>query len=151
MSGGRAWLFVLGERTWAERVVGSREMGFRDDVHAERIKSGDGVALYVTRGAFHNPTRDRASIVGVGHATGSPSRAPMTIEGHTFPWTCPFDLDVEFPLRSGAPFAPLVPELSFIRKKEAWFNYVRRALVPIPDGDYQILAGACRNYQAESA
>ncbi len=38
-------------------------------------------------------------------------------------------------------FSPLIPKLSFIVNKKRWTGYLRRAMVQIPKGDYDLLYG----------
>lgn len=38
---------------------------------ARRIRAGDRAVLYTSRGAFHNPTRDEARLVGLATVTGA--------------------------------------------------------------------------------
>lgn len=136
-------MFVLASKESAEWVLANEVMGFREHAAVPALKTNDRVVLYVTRGARHNPTKDRARIVGVGRLTADLSASPRTIAGVRYPRTCPLDLTEKFGLDDGPEFAPLVEHLSFIKNKPAWSAYVRRTVVRLPDDDFRLMAEAC--------
>lgn len=144
-----AWLFVLGDRSALEWVLENRTMAFRDHIRATGIAKGDRFAMYVTRGAFRNPTRDRAQVIAVGTVAGPLSTEPVVIADEEFRQSVRIEFD-EPPLqpRQGADFAELVPDLQFIRKKATWQAYVRKALAPIPEGDVDVLSKAITRHRA---
>src|SRR4051812_23841870 len=110
------WLFVLNEKDAAEWVVSNRRMGFREGVGSERLRVGDSVAIYITRSAFHNPSRDEAQIAAIGAIRSSTVRRRVVVAGTPYPLSCGLRLALALPLREGVPFKPLVHRLSFIRK-----------------------------------
>jgi hypothetical protein len=61
-----AYLVVLGERDAIRWVLEQQRMAFpatpRSEVAA--LGPGDHLLLYATRGAWHNPGRDRGRIIG---------------------------------------------------------------------------------------
>jgi hypothetical protein len=138
-----AWLFVLGEQRAIEWVVTNRTMAFRDHLPAHRVQKGDRFVLYVTRGAFHNPTRDRARVFATGTIIGVSLDEPVEVDEETFRQSVRLRWDAK-PLRpqQGAEFSTLVRQLAFISKPDYWFAYVRKALVPITNADFETLAAA---------
>lgn len=136
------WLIVLGEKRAAEWVLDKQRMAFRAHVRAESLAVGDSVALYVTRSAFNNPTRDEAQIAAYGIVASRPAKRGVNVAGEWFPSSCRLEITDLLPLREGLPFRPLVSRLTFIRKKRSWGSYMRRTLVPIPNSDFLTIRGA---------
>ncbi len=96
---------------------------------------------YVTRGAFHNPTRDRSQLAGLATVT-TPVRTlrrPVQIAGRQFALACNLRIDVVLPERKGIPVAPLVSRLSFIKRKEVWGQYIPVGLIELPAHDLALL------------
>ena len=125
-------------------------MAFRAHIDATGVSPGDEVALYVTRGAFHCPTRDFSQVVAVGHFGGSVTGKKVLIAGEEFPQSVPLRLGTVLPEREGMPFGPLVERMSFIVKKAGWGPYLRRALVRIPDEDMSVLRKEFDDFVARS-
>lgn len=144
-----AWLFVLGNNEAKDWVVANKTMAFRDHIRATRLVKGDRFVLYTTRGCYNNPTRDRAQVIGTGTITSDLRRDPVVVNGETFTQSVTLRFDAE-PLgrADGVDFVSLVPELGFIRKKKSWMAYVRKALVPLPDEDFERLAAALAKHRA---
>lgn len=68
--GRRRWLFAeVAALRW---VAEQKRMAFPTSAATKpkRIRKGDQAVLYTSRGAFHNPTRDEARLVGLAAATG---------------------------------------------------------------------------------
>src|SRR5680860_253723 len=72
-----AW--ILAEQRTAFPAVRAAE--------ARRLKRGDRVFLYATRGCFHNPTRDRGRIIGAAAVTVAATALdePMRFGEREFP------------------------------------------------------------------
>ena len=139
MSSRLTHLIVLGERDALRWVLRERRMAFPPYRRsaAQRLQPGDPLLLYVTRGAFHNPTRDRGRVIGVA-SVASPVvdlDDPLTLVGRTFTTGCRLDLKLLCPRGEGVELAPLVEELSAFPIKHAWSAVLRRAIVPLPQGD----------------
>lgn len=135
-----AWLVVLGEREALEWVLRSKRMAFRAHVPTASISVGDRLALYVTRGAHHSPTRDEAQVLATGEFASAVENVPAVVAGEQFPRSCRIRLDEPvLQPREGLPFRPLVDRLTFIRKKDGWAAYVRTTLVKLPDDDLALL------------
>lgn len=144
-----AWLFVLGDRDAKEWVIANKTMAFRDHIRATGLVNGDRFVLYTTRGCYNNPTRDHSQVIGTGTITSNLRRDPVAINGETFTQSVTLKFDTE-PLDrgEGLDFVSLVPELGFIRKKKSWMAYVRKALVPLPDEDFERVAARLAEHRA---
>jgi hypothetical protein len=116
---------------------------------AARIQKGDPVVLYVGRGAYHNPTRDRSQIIGVGTVESAirPLARPIEIAGREFTCACDLSLALIFPERDGVPVEPLVPRLTFIPRKEIWGQYLRTGLVEISAADVRTISSAMNKWK----
>ena len=143
MSSRPGWLFILGEHKATEWVLKHETMGFRGSASGIDIRVGDRLLIYVTRGALNNPRGDESQIVGYGKITEAVSPNKIVIGGRDYGATCGFHLTLQFPLRHGLPFAPLVPSLDFISNKKAWYAYIRRAVVQVPSPDVEKIVVAC--------
>lgn len=143
---GRAWLVAFGEIQGLRWVLEHERMAFSPGLsrRAVRIQPGDSLVLYVTRGAFHNPTRDRSQIVGIATVKSPVTqlRKPVAIGEREFTSACDLETDMLLPERQGLPVEPLVARLSFVKRKEVWGGYFRSGLVELPDRDFRTLARA---------
>jgi hypothetical protein len=99
--------------------------------------------LYVTRGAYHNPTRDEPQLIALGRArTGSkPLNRPLELAGRTFTCAIRLDFDVVLPEQQGVPVRPLVGRLSMVERKDAWGAYFRSSLIRLSADDAALLRG----------
>lgn len=139
------WVWVFGEIEGLRSVLASGEMGFRlsasERVH--QMSTGDRAVLYESRGAFHNPTRDRSRLRGTTTVVGAPRQGdPLEILGVRFELFVPFEVDVLLPERSGPEFKDLVPEMEFIRKKDAWGAYLRPNPIRVAPADFGLMSEA---------
>lgn len=120
-----------------------------------RVKSlpgpGERVVLYTSRGAFHNPTRDRAQVIGLGITTDEPAQRRLVIAGTPYARSFGVDIEVLAEPRHGLDFASLVPRLDFITKKKSWGGALRRPVVRISDRDYRTIETAFRKSVPRSA
>jgi hypothetical protein len=148
----RYWIFVLSNIAAIEWVAGSKTMAFRDHIHVDQLTVGDKFALYATRGAGGNPTRDRAQFLGIGTIRSGNNRHHTTSLGdEEFRQSVAISFD-EKPLdyrRGAIVTAEIVEQLSFMPKKEAWFAYVRKSLVSIPAEDFALIANAVTKARME--
>jgi hypothetical protein len=111
---------------------------------AERLREGDRLFLYTTRGCFRNPTRDRGRIIGVGYVTGALRHARRSIEfdGRVYPYEMPLAIEALSEYRQGMELAPLVAGLSeTFPVPHAWSALMRRPLVPVSRDDASKLLG----------
>jgi len=145
-----SWLFVLGDEEALQAVLRRQLMAFRDHIGTGALDKGDKFAIYVTRGALHNPTRDRAQLIAAGTVESGVSRKPVKIANEEFNQSVKLSFSIgPFPLRQGIEFAPLVDDLDFIRKKKSWFAYVRKSLVRIPDEDFGLIERRLASHNPE--
>ena len=134
------WVWVFGEVTALRWVVEHEQMLFAE--HQKRrltqMRSEDRAVLYTTRGAFHNPTRDEARLVGLATVKANPSRReqPVMLSDREFPWACPISIDLLLPERTGASVRDLVPTLDLVKKPHAWSSYFRQSPISIGRADF---------------
>ena len=139
------WVWVFGEISGLRWVLEHQRMAFPEAAgpRLRGMAAGDRAVLYVTRGAFHNPTRDVARLAGLATVLAAPERAAaVTIGGRDFAWTLPIRVDTQLPERAGPPVAPLIPRLSFVRNQAAWGHYFRASPLRVSAEDFRVLAGA---------
>lgn len=138
-----AYLLVLGDREAIAWVLREQRMAFPSTPRAEvrALAQGDRLYLYATRGAWHNPTRDRGRVLGTAHVS-SPVHTldvPVEIAGRSFHSGCPLSVDGLAPYPQGVELQPLVRDLAAFPKPEAWSIYLRRALLRLPPTDARLL------------
>jgi hypothetical protein len=119
-------------------------MAFRERVPFKKLEPGDDVALYVTRGAFNNPTRDQSQVVAIGRVASEVKVERVQVAGARYHAWCELELTEILPLREGVPFRPLVEKLDFIVKKPAWSRYLQRTLVEVSDRDFALVRSEVR-------
>ncbi|HWO70271.1 MAG TPA: hypothetical protein VNP94_05895, partial [Actinomycetota bacterium] len=66
------------------------------------------------------------------------------LAGRTFVVGCDLRFEARLPERGGVPVRPLVPRLSFVRRKDVWGQYFRSGLVEVPASDFEVLVEAVR-------
>src|SRR3954453_21509324 len=105
-----AYIAVLGERAALAWVVQEQRMAFPQQRRreAQRVRPGDRLFLYATRGAFHNPTRDRGRVFGEAELTTSVTdlRPPVELVGRQFTSGCQLRMRALAPMREGFELAP---------------------------------------------
>jgi hypothetical protein len=140
------WLVAFGDIGGLRWVLDHERMAFSEGLalRARGVKSGDELILYVTRGAFHNPTRDQSQLAGLARVTSPVRRlrAPVTIGSREFAETCGIRVVTSLPEREGIPFKPFVERMSFIHRKDAWGQYLRAGLIALPPHDHDVLRDA---------
>jgi hypothetical protein len=114
---------------------------------ARRIQPSDRLVLYLARGAFHNPTRDRSQLGGLATVTTPLERLArvLRIADREFAWACDLRLDVVLREREGIPIQSLVPRLSFLQGRQQWGVSFRPGLIQLPDADLKLITTAIRN------
>jgi hypothetical protein len=136
-------LLVIGEETALRWILAEQRMAFPRHRAKEALglRRGDTLLLYVTRGAFHNPTRDRGRVIGEAAVAARPESFsnPISVAGREFDLGCPLRIKVLCPRDSGVELAPLVDALDAFPKKHAWSATMRRTLVPLPANDVALL------------
>jgi hypothetical protein len=143
------WLIVLNDQAAAAWVLKHKRMAFRNRAGPD-LQPGERMAVYLTRGAFHNPTRGRSLIVALGYIDSSVVAEPIIVAGQTYDRSCALTFDSQAPLNDGLPFSQLVEKLQFIDKKDAWGAYLRRTFVRLSDEDFAVIQSAFVQFQATS-
>lgn len=137
------YLLVLGEREAIRWVLTTGRMAFpatpRREVAA--LREADQLFLVTTRGAFHNPTRDRTRVIGTAIVTTRVERFDETLElaGRTFESGCSIEVTSLAPYLAGIELSPLAHQLDALRGQAHWGMLLRRPLVPIGDADAALL------------
>ena len=138
-----SYLVVLGEREAIWWVLNEQRMAFPATPRAEvaALGAGDRLFLYATRGAWHNPTRDRGRVIGTATAATAVRTfdAPIEIAGRSFHSGCGLRIDGVVPYPGGLELQPLVEQLKAFPRPHAWSIYLRRALLRLPDADVALL------------
>ena len=101
----------------------------------------DELFLYSTRGAFHNPGRDRGRVFGratVETAVEALS-PPLQLFGRAFTHDCRFSLLAIAPIHRGVELAGLVPGLSSFPNKTGWPAALRRPLMTLTPEDARLI------------
>jgi hypothetical protein len=140
----RSHLIILGDRDAIAWVVSHRRMAFTADRAAAAsaaISEGDELLLYATRGAFHNPTRDRGRVFGRGVASSAvaPLRKPVPLLGREFTHGFEFELQSLAPPRLGVEIAELIPRLSSFPNKTGWAVSLRRPQLTLTGEDARLI------------
>jgi len=141
----RYWICVTTQANW-EVVRKHNVWGVSDRFRGtiERVRPGDRLIFYVMQTKMDKeviPSR----IVGIFEATSEVYKDSTPIfkayKGtHSFPNRVrlkPIKI-AEKPVF----FKELVPKLSFIKNKQRWSGYLRRAMVEIPKEDYELIERA---------
>jgi hypothetical protein len=140
------WLVVLGEVEGLRWVLKNEKMAFTAARRslASKIEPGDRMVLYVGRGAYHNPTRDRSQIIGLATVRTAVKdlRAPIEIAAREFICACSLEIEVALPERQGVPIDPFIRSLSFVKRPEVWGQYFRSGLTPMNERDFRVLLKA---------
>jgi hypothetical protein len=140
------WLTVLGHAAGARWVLEESRMAFGGGqaARAARIQPGDRLFLYTSRGAFKDPTRDEAQLLGLASVLTPVARLrePLLIADREFVVGCKLQITIALPLRAGVPFRPLVARMEFIRHKDSWSAYMRSSLIQLPTSDAWVLEQA---------
>ena len=136
-------LVVIGERLALAWVLSEQRMAFPSYRAREvsAVERGDDLLIYTTRGAWHNPTRDRGRVIAHARVTTPvmPLDPPVEVAGREFALGCGFKLLSLAPFRDGVELAPLVPELESLPGGNAWAMRLRRPLVTLSDKDAELL------------
>jgi hypothetical protein len=145
----RNWVLVLSEQEGVAWVLDHSRMAWTEasSGRADRVRVGDMCVLYVTRGAYHNPTRDEGQLVALARVSSRPSRLArlVVIADKTFVTGCDLRLTNLLPQREGVSIRPLVEKLSFVKRKDIWGQYFRSALIEVSPEDFEVMAQAVRS------
>lgn len=130
---GDALIWIVSEQRTALPPGRTRE--------ADAVRPGDRLFLYTTRGCFRNPTRDRGRVIGCAAVTEGSRRLPQPIQfgRREYSIGLRFRIGSLAPIREGVELAPLVNVLATFPEPSSWSARLRRALVPLAEGDGDLL------------
>lgn len=136
-------LLIIGDREALAWVLQNERMAFQAHRRGlvAALSQGDELFIYSTRGAFHNPGRDRGRVIGVARAATAPEVLPEPIElaGRRFELGCRLELVSLAPLGSGVELSLLVERMSVFPDKRAWSGRMRRPLLQLPAQDAAVV------------
>jgi EVE domain len=102
----------------------------------ERMREGDGVALYSPR--TNDPDGERVqAFTAIGRVTGS-----AIVQAHTSDGFSPFRRTVHYWPANDVPIKPLIERLSFIRSKLHWGAPFRFGFIRVSESDFALIACA---------
>jgi hypothetical protein len=106
-----------------------------------RLKKGDEVLLYTTRGCFGNPTRDLGRVIGLATLTSEVSTldAPVTFQDRRFTEGCRLRIHGLAPFREGVVLRDLVNDLQVFPEPRNWSVRMRRASLRLPEPDASLV------------
>ena len=139
-SGSRhSYLLVLGDRVGLAWVLANESMAFTSSraADAARLREGDTLFLYTSRGCFHNPTRDRGRVIGEANVRSElrPLAPALHLASREFSHGLDISVKSLAPFRTGFELADLVPKLESLGTGKGWAASLRRPLVPITQRD----------------
>jgi hypothetical protein len=144
-----SYLLPISDREPLEWVLREKRTAFpahrRRD--ASKLKAGDSLFLYTTRGCFRNPTRDRGRVIGVASVLGPAQdlKHPVRFGEREFSIGVNFRLETLLPRDEGIELAPLIPALQeSFPSERSWSVRLRRALVPLAAHDATTLKRALK-------
>lgn len=152
----RSHLLILGDRDAIAWVVSRKRMAFTADrarAASAAVRAGDELFLYATRGAFHNPTRDRGRVFGRAAARAAVEELarPVLLVGREFTHGFAFELDALAPPRLGVDISQLIPSLTTFPNKTGWATSLRRPLLTLTAEDAQLIRKRLKADQADTA
>lgn len=138
-----SYLLILGERKAIYWVLSKSRTAFPEGRagQASALREGDTLLLYSTRGAWHNPTRDRGRIIGEAKVS-SPVRnlrKPVDIAGRQFHSGCRLEIGPVAPYGQGVDLAGLVSQLAMFPQKGTWSVRLRNSIVMVPPADLTLI------------
>ncbi|MFI1068539.1 hypothetical protein [Streptomyces puniciscabiei] len=136
-------LVIISDRTALSWVLTEQRMAFPAGRAraAHAIGEGDEVLLYSTRGCFRNPTRDLGRVLGQA-TVSSPVRTlaePVVFGERSFTEGCELTIHGLAPFREGVVLRDHVERLSVFPDPKSWSIRMRRASLPLPEADADLL------------
>lgn len=138
----RHWLIIVSNRTALEWILDTRRMAFRSHVNTDQLQKGDRFALYTSRGAYGNTSRDESQIIALGRLTSPVTEASVRVGDEAFTKSCAISVERALPLRAGLPFRTLVGQLSIAKTARQWPASVRRTVATLDDNDFRVIEAA---------
>lgn len=135
------YLMMLATRRGLAYVLRERKMAF-PPTRPIRLRVGDGLLLYTSRGIFGNPNRDPGRVVGVAEVMSPvlPFQEELLIAGRVYASGCDLKLTGLAPLGEGIILADIVGELAvFQPNPSTWGIHMRRSVLPLPSQDAELI------------
>ncbi len=141
-------LLIIGERAALSWVVTEQRMAFPAGrtKAARALEEDDEIFLYTTRGCFRNPTRDLGRVIARA-SVATPVRTldePVVFGGRSFTEGCRLEVSGLAPFRDGLVLRDLVPRLSAFPDPATWSVRMRRASLPLPPADADLVRAELR-------
>jgi EVE domain-containing protein len=137
MSARSYWIGVVSKaHAYAAIGGGYVELNHGKAAPLERMREGDGVALYSPRTSDPDGERVQA-FTAIGRVTGS-----AIVQAHTSDGFSPFRRSVHYWPANDAPIKPLIEPLSFIRSKLHWGAPFRFGFIRVSESDFAQIARA---------
>jgi hypothetical protein len=140
-----SWLCIIGDRDALWWVLHERRMAFpvaRRRRAIDELDAGDLLYLYTTRGAFHNPNRDRGRVIGRASADERVHNlaAPFELDEREFPIGCTITLHMLAPRRTGVELVPLREKLKALPSVAGAYQMaLRQPLLRLTPADARLL------------
>ncbi|MET8007917.1 hypothetical protein [Nonomuraea glycinis] len=137
------YLLILADRRAIAWVLESQQMAFPPTARAEvrDLKPGDELFIYITRGAYQNPSRDRGRVVGRATAVSAVEWLPEAVKigPREFPRGCKIDVHKLAPWGAGVELVPLLARMEVFPVPQVWSAKLRRPMLRIPASDAALL------------
>lgn len=149
--GPSSFLLVIGDRRALSWILHEERTAFPEDrcQVANRLRPGDRLVLYTTRGCFGSPSVDRGRLIGTATvATKVVSlKVPAEFAGRVFGRGCALKIGPLARVRSGPEIAKMLDRLETF--PQSWAVHLRRPLVPLDDNDYEACIAALESYTVD--
>ena len=137
------WLIVVGNVKSLQWILNEGRMGFRSHVRTDAMHVGDRFAIYTSKGAYGNSSRDESQIIALGHIESPVSTRSVQVGDEQFAKSCSISIDRVLPLNRGVIFRNLVPEMDFLmRDSRRWPGAVHKTLVKVSVSDFTRIESA---------
>ena len=147
------WLWIFGDIEGLRWVLDRSRMAFAESQagRASQVQVGDKAILYVSRGAFRNPTRDRTRLAGTVEITGPlKSGKSVMIGDREFSSFVSFEVVQVLPERKGPDVGKLVEKLERVKNPQAWGHYFRQSPIKLSRRDFKVFDKAVRAWSDPS-
>lgn len=138
-----SYLLVLAEREAILWVLENGLTAFPSTPRREvlALKPGDELVLLTTRGAYHNPTRDRTRVIGTATVKSNVAQLNPEVEfaGRTFPRGCQIRLESLAPYSTGPDIGMLANQIHAFHGEKNWGMLLRKPLVLLDESDLLLL------------
>jgi hypothetical protein len=138
-----AYLCIISDRDALRWILKEKRMAFPGNRAraAQRLRPGDALFLYTTRGCFRNPTRDRGRVIGVAQVRSPVKKLdePVTIGDRRFEFGCQLVIQCLTRRGAGVELSRLVDELEVFPSQSSWSARLRTTLLSLSQRDAELL------------